>query len=138
MYLLQESESEDEGDEEIEDEPEPEPEAPISADEPAEKKTVPATSAPKDTERQLSKKELKKKGLEELDALLAELGISGKDGKQEQPSGINPLYNTYVNMFFFLSIQRSVMLFFRCRREEIRGTEWRGRKERKRTGCIRE
>ena len=87
--MLQESESEDEGfdegDEEIEQEPEPE--APISADEPAEKKTVPTTSAPKDTERQLSKKELKKKGLEELDALLAELGISGKDGNQEQSNG---------------------------------------------------
>ena len=95
VYLLQESESEDEGldegDEEIEEEPEPEPEAPISADEPAERKTVPTTSAPKDTERQLSKKELKKKGLEELDALLAELGISGKDGNQEQSNGINPL-----------------------------------------------
>lgn len=35
--------------------------------------------APKDTERQLSKKELKKKGLEELDAVLAELGYPNRD-----------------------------------------------------------
>jgi hypothetical protein len=35
--------------------------------------------APKDTERQLSKKELKKKGLEELDAVLAELGYTNRE-----------------------------------------------------------
>lgn len=43
------------------------------------KKPPEASSAPKDTERQLSKKELKKKGLEELEAVLAELGL----GKSE-------------------------------------------------------
>jgi len=36
----------------------------------------------KEAERQLSKKELKKKGLEELEAVLAELGYSSKE-----PSG---------------------------------------------------
>lgn len=86
LYLLQEFESEDdildEGDEHVEEEPEPEPEAPIPT-EPLQKGPLLPPTAPKDTERQLSKKELKKKGLEELDALLAELGMSG----QEQTNG---------------------------------------------------
>ncbi|XP_020248876.1 uncharacterized protein LOC109826273 isoform X1 [Asparagus officinalis] len=83
MEELQESESEDggldEGDEGIEEEAEPEPENHIPA-EPVEKKPLPTTSAPKENERQLSKKELKKKGLQELDALLAELGIEQSNG----------------------------------------------------------
>ncbi|ONK66567.1 uncharacterized protein A4U43_C06F9590 [Asparagus officinalis] len=86
MEELQESESEDggldEGVENIQDEPEPEPEAPI-ASEPTKNKPLPTTSAPKENERQLSKKELKKKGLEELDALLAELGISSQEQSNE-------------------------------------------------------
>ena len=68
--ILQEIESEDEDhDDEAEDEPEPE----VEVAEPALMKVV---AAPKETERQLSKKELKKKELAELDAVLAELGIS--------------------------------------------------------------
>ncbi|MQM04076.1 hypothetical protein Taro_036868 [Colocasia esculenta] len=43
------------------------------------KKPLPVLVFPKDTERQLSKKELKKKELAELDAVLAELGISAKE-----------------------------------------------------------
>ena len=35
--------------------------------------------APKDAERQLSKKELKKKELEELDAVLAEFGLTNRE-----------------------------------------------------------
>ncbi|KAF5176980.1 nuclear ubiquitous casein and cyclin-dependent kinase substrate 1-like, partial [Thalictrum thalictroides] len=88
-----ESESEedgiDEGDDDVEDdhehEPEPEIEAPIQT-EPAVKKTPQAPVANKETERQLSKKELKKKELAELDAVLAELGMSktnDQDGTQE-------------------------------------------------------
>jgi hypothetical protein len=46
---------------------------------------VPAPPQPaKDTERQLSKKELKKKELAELDAVLAELGLSGNNSKNEE------------------------------------------------------
>lgn len=45
-----------------------------------------AIVAPKDTERQLSKKELKKKGLEELDAVLAELGYAKKDTSGQDES----------------------------------------------------
>ncbi|OAY77633.1 hypothetical protein ACMD2_13456 [Ananas comosus] len=68
----------DEGDDDAEEEPEHEAEAAV----PAEQEVSKATPAPllvKDTERQLSKKELKKKGLAELDAVLAELGISTND-----------------------------------------------------------
>lgn len=80
--IEEESESEDEGlddgDEDIEEEARAEPEALVQT-EAAEQKPSPVALAPKDAERQLSKKELKKKGLEELDALLAEMGISGQD-----------------------------------------------------------
>lgn len=44
--------------------------------------------APKDTDRQLSKKELKKKELAELDAVLAELGYpTSEPSGQEDPHG---------------------------------------------------
>ena len=45
--------------------------------EPAIKTVVALAAPPKDTERQLSKKEMKNKELAELDAVLAELGLSG-------------------------------------------------------------
>ena len=45
--------------------------------EPAIKTVVALAAPPKDTERQLSKKEMKKKELAELDVVLAELGLSG-------------------------------------------------------------
>ena len=44
--------------------------------EPEIKRSAPVPVHSKDTEKQLSKKELKKKELAELDAVLAELGIS--------------------------------------------------------------
>ena len=74
FYMLQEIESEDEEhDDEAEDGAEDEPEHEVEAADPDVKKVA---AAPKETERQLSKKELKKKELAELDAVLAELGIS--------------------------------------------------------------
>nr|DAD44761.1 TPA_asm: hypothetical protein HUJ06_002991 [Nelumbo nucifera] len=84
--ILQESESEEDGidlgdddvEEEHEEEHDHEPEVSVQA-ETVVKKPSQASVAPKEAERQLSKKELKKKGLEELDALLAELGIPKKD-----------------------------------------------------------
>jgi len=43
---------------------------------------------PKDTERQLSKKELKKKELAELDAVLAELGLgTSNNSTQDESNG---------------------------------------------------
>lgn len=85
--LFQESESEEEGldevDEDVEEEHENETDTAVEV-EPIVTKPPETPLAPKDTERQLSKKELKKKGLEELDALLAEMGLknetSGQDG----------------------------------------------------------
>jgi hypothetical protein len=74
LDILQEIESEDEEhDDEAEDGAEDEAEQEVEAADLALKK---APAAPKETERQLSKKELKKKELAELDAVLAELGIS--------------------------------------------------------------
>ena len=61
---------------------------PVEA-EPVVKKHPEPSSANKETERQLSKKELKKKGLEELDAVLAELGYAQKEpGGQDDSHGI--------------------------------------------------
>lgn len=86
---FQESESEEEGIEDIEDdneeEHEQEPEVPLEKELITKKPSV-AILPPKDAERQLSKKELKKKGLEELDAVLAELGLIDTRG-QDEPQG---------------------------------------------------
>lgn len=80
----EESESEDDGlddgDDDIEEEAEQEQEAPRPV-EVIGSKPPPAPIASKDPERQLSKKEQKKKELDELDALLAEFAVSGKDEK---------------------------------------------------------
>ncbi|XP_044464341.1 ABC transporter F family member 4-like isoform X2 [Mangifera indica] len=84
---VEESESEEEGldevDDDVEEEHEHETETAVEV-EPIVMKPPEIPLAPKDPERQLSKKELKKKDLEELDALLAEMGLkketSGQDG----------------------------------------------------------
>lgn len=90
--MLQESESEDDGieidvgddDADAEEEPEhDEPEDAVPAEQEVEKPHPPLVQA-KDTERQLSKKELKKKELAELDAVLAEFGISTNDNNYSQ------------------------------------------------------
>lgn len=82
-WLHQESEGDEEGEEEVEDEPEEEPEneSPLSGPQDGVAIKTPSLSAPvvREPERQLSKKELKKKELAELDAVLAELGIGGKE-----------------------------------------------------------
>ncbi|KAF8400750.1 hypothetical protein HHK36_014050 [Tetracentron sinense] len=89
---LEESESEDdgfdEGDDDVEEEPDHEPEVPGQS-EPIVKAPPQTSLPPKDTERQLSKKELKKKGLAELDAVLAELGIPKHEtGSQDHSHGV--------------------------------------------------
>lgn len=98
---LQESESDDdildEADYELEDEHdhehdhEHEPEVPVHP-EPSVKKVPEASVAPKEAERQLSKKERKKKELAELDALLADFGVSQKDGNSQDESRGNTLF----------------------------------------------
>jgi cbb3-type cytochrome oxidase cytochrome c subunit len=83
-HALQELESEDEEvDDDAEDEHEHETEDATPA-EPAMNKAAAPPAPPKDTERQLSKKELKKKELEELDAILAELELSSKSNNDAQ------------------------------------------------------
>ncbi|KAJ6844481.1 uncharacterized protein M6B38_292805 [Iris pallida] len=87
--VVEESESEDglddDDDVDIEEEHGQEIVDPIPG-EPLEKRTPSVSSAPKDTDRQLSKKELKKKGIEELDAILAELGITGNNDRGQEQS----------------------------------------------------
>ena len=93
---FQESESEEEGIDEIDDdneeEHEHEPEVAVEKELIAKKPPV-ATLPPKDTERQLSKKELKKKGLEELDAVLAELGLVDTRGQDDSQGNFMICYN---------------------------------------------
>ena len=70
-----------------EDEHENDLEVPVEAETVLKKPPEPS-SATKETERQLSKKELKKKGLEELEAVLAELGYTPREsGGQDDSHG---------------------------------------------------
>lgn len=85
--MLQDIESDDEDiDDEVDDgaEDEPEHDAEDVPAKPAIKTAAAPAVPPKDTERQLSKKELKKKELAELDAVLAELGLSGNSSSASQ------------------------------------------------------
>lgn len=98
---MQESESDDdildEVDYELDDEHdhdhehEHEPEVPVHR-EPALKKAPEASPAPKEAERQLSKKERKKKELAELDALLADFGVSQKESNSQDESRGNTIF----------------------------------------------
>lgn len=72
------------GDEEVEDEHEHEQEQEHGTEalvHPEPVKKAPEAPAPKETERQLSKKERKKKELEELEALLADFGVQSSNGQ---------------------------------------------------------
>lgn len=85
---LQESESEedlDEVDDELEEEHDVEPEVHVQP-ELVVKKPVEASVVPKESERQLSKKERKKKELAELEALLADFGVSQKESNGQDES----------------------------------------------------
>lgn len=85
----QESESESEGlddaDDDAEDEHENDLDVPEEV-EPVPQKPAEPPVVTKEAERQLSKKELKKKGLEELEAVLAELGYSSKEPSSQDDS----------------------------------------------------
>ncbi|KAF5742933.1 DNA ligase 1-like [Tripterygium wilfordii] len=92
--VVEESESEEdleEADDDVDEEHEHEPEAPVEV-EPVVKKPTEAPLVHKDTDRQLSKKELKKKELEELEAVLAELGLQKNANAQDEPHGNLALY----------------------------------------------
>lgn len=86
---MQESESEedilDEGDDDVEDEHEHESEEPAHHEDVV--KMPPEVSAPpKESDKQLSKKERKKKELAELEALLADFGVAPKDSNCQDES----------------------------------------------------
>ncbi|OMO80486.1 hypothetical protein COLO4_24069 [Corchorus olitorius] len=85
----QDSESEedilDEGDYDMEEEHDHEPEVPVHP-EPVQIKAPEVPAAPKEAERQLSKKERKKKELAELEALLADFGVAPKESNDQDES----------------------------------------------------
>ncbi|XP_057810494.1 uncharacterized protein LOC131024942 isoform X2 [Salvia miltiorrhiza] len=87
--VVEESESEDElldeGDDDVEDGHDQEPEV-EEQPEPLVTKPAEATSAPKETERQLSKKERRKKELAELEAILADFGVNPKEKAEDEAS----------------------------------------------------
>ena len=55
--------------------------------EPVQKKAPEVPAPPKEAERQLSKKERKKKELAELDALLADFGVTQESNGQDESRG---------------------------------------------------
>ncbi|MBA0593917.1 hypothetical protein Gorai_010844, partial [Gossypium raimondii] len=85
----QDSESEedilDEGDDDIEEDHDHEPEVPVHP-EPLPKRVPEVPLPPKEPERQLSKKERKKKELAELEALLADFGVTQKESNGQDES----------------------------------------------------
>ncbi|XP_008219845.1 PREDICTED: stress response protein NST1-like [Prunus mume] len=86
---VEDSESEedilDEGDDDVEEEHDNEPEVPVNP-EPVLKKPADVPAPPKEAERQLSKKEKKKKELAELEALLADFGVTQKESDSQDES----------------------------------------------------
>ena len=68
--------------------------------EPVLKKPPEPSPATKETERQLSKKELKKKGLEELEAVLAELGLQTEPSGQDDSHGNMCDFFSHVKNYF--------------------------------------
>ncbi|CAN6681822.1 unnamed protein product [Malus baccata var. baccata] len=87
-----ESESEedilDEGDDDAEEEHDHELEVPVNP-EPVVKKPAYVPAPPKEAEKQLSKKERKKKELAELEALLADFGVAPKESdSQDESQGV--------------------------------------------------
>ncbi|KAL5559227.1 hypothetical protein UlMin_035438 [Ulmus minor] len=90
---VEESESEedilDEGDDDVEEEHDNGAEAPIYP-EPVVRETPEVPVAPKEAERQLSKKERKKKELAELEALLADFGVTSKESESQDASSGAP------------------------------------------------
>lgn len=68
--------------------------------EPEDKKHAEVPVAPKEAERQLSKKERKKKELEELEALLADFGVTQKESNDGQ--GQHESQGIYVELYDIL------------------------------------
>lgn len=106
LQFSQESESEedmfDEGDDDVEEEHDHEPEDSVKP-EPEVKKhaevSAPPPLPPKETERQLSKKERKKKELAELEALLADFGVAPKESTDGQDETQGNMQNFMPHIF---------------------------------------
>lgn len=120
---MQETESEedilDEGDDDVEEEHDNEPDIPVHP-EPEVKKPPEVPAAPKEAERQLSKKERKKKELAELEALLADFGVAHKEsegqddshGNCELPSSLDTYHGALKSCLHFSFVYCGA--FWRC------------------------
>ncbi|KAJ7569013.1 hypothetical protein O6H91_01G057400 [Diphasiastrum complanatum] len=80
--------AEDEGEDDLEEDAEVEAADTVSVEQLSLIPTAPSTPVVREPERQLSKRELKKKELAELDAVLAELGLSKKPEDGNDPSPV--------------------------------------------------
>jgi len=99
---LQETESEDDlldEDEDVEDN-DHESEVPEHAEPVGQK--IEASPAPKETERQLSKKERRKKELAELDSLLADFGVEQKEKGPDDLPGNSSSHLLITVLSFYL------------------------------------
>ena len=81
--------------------------------EPVVKKSSESSLVPKETEKQLSNKERKKKELAELDALLADFGVSQKENNgQGESSGKSYLLSAMKTSHFLCNPFFSLSKFF--------------------------
>ncbi|MFQ6651074.1 hypothetical protein Gotur_023334 [Gossypium turneri] len=114
---LQESESEEDilegGDDDIEEDHDHEPESQVHR-EPVPEKAPEVPPPPKEPERQLSKKERKKKELAELEALLADFGVTQKEsnGQDESHGSFNLLFAYIILMVLCNCLPATVFPIF--------------------------
>ncbi|MBA0817069.1 hypothetical protein Gohar_001660, partial [Gossypium harknessii] len=101
-----ESESEEDilegGDDDIEEDHDHEPESQVHP-EPVLEKAPEVPPPPKEPERQLSKKERKKKELAELEALLADFGVTQKESNGQDESHVFPIFSGKLGLFVIYS-----------------------------------
>ncbi|MBA0633159.1 hypothetical protein Godav_001800, partial [Gossypium davidsonii] len=114
---LQESESEEDilegGDDDIEEDHDHEPESQVHP-EPVLEKAPEVPPPPKEPERQLSKRERKKKELAELEALLADFGVTQKEsnGQDESHGSFNLLFAYIIVMVLCNCLPATVFPIF--------------------------
>lgn len=117
--LVQDSESEedilDEGEDDVEEEHDHEPERSVDP-EPEVKKPTEVPVFPKEAERQLSKKERKKKELAELEALLADFGVAQREsnGQDETQGNCNNMPHDFRSLWISLFYKACLLLARAC------------------------
>lgn len=111
----------DDADDDAEDEQENENDLEVTEEaEPVLRKPPEPPVVTKEAERQLSKKELKKKGLEELEAVLAELGYTRKEPTGQEDDSNGNMVLSIIFMYKKVALNMLVGIFclaikkFRC------------------------